>query len=360
MMKLTLTSILLIWFSCDLKAQMSANRAENVKKFKEISLLAGSPALQLAYWDGNNIDLYAVGKKEAGKTDTINNATIFQAASLTKVVAAYLYLILHDKGLFDLDKPLSSYYTYERLSDDKHKDLITARHVLTHSSGMVNWESGAGTIAWEKSKIKTLFKPGERFMYSGEAMFYLQNVVEHLTGKDLDQLCQEHIFDPFGMTRSALSWKEKFADNISIAHRDINKSFGYVHKFKESNAAYTMYTTAQDYMTFVIEGVLKGKGLSTKVHDLLLKSSYSALQSGDVLGGYNKKKACHGVMQQINEQGIAYCHTGSNGGFRCAFILYPDKKQAVALFTNSNDGTNARKMIFKYLFGNYQTYWGLM
>jgi CubicO group peptidase (beta-lactamase class C family) len=340
--------------------QMSTDKDKNIKKFEEFALLAGTPALQIAYWDAKNVDLYAIGKKDASKPDLIDNETIFQAASLTKVVAAYLYLILYDKGLFDLDKPLSSYYNYERLSEDKHKDLITARHVLTHSSGMVNWEKGAGTAGWETTKIKTLFKPGERFMYSGEAMFYLQKVVEHLTGKSLTQLCKEHIFEPFGMKNSSMSWLDRFEGNISIAHRDINKSFGYIHKFKDSNAAYTMYTTAADYMTFILNGVLQGKGLSKKVHDLLLKSSYSALQRNDVLGGYNKKRACHGVMQQINEQGTAYCHTGSNGGFRCAFIIYPDKKQAVALFTNSNDGTNARKMIFKYIFGNHHTYWGIM
>lgn len=342
------------------KAQLNKDRAVNEKKFKEIALIAGTPALQLSYWDGNRVDTYAYGKKEAGKPDTINNETIFQAASLSKVVASYVYLILHEKGIFDLDKPLSSYYINPRLSEDKNKDLITARHVLNHTSGLVNWEKGAGTQEWKNSKLTTRFTPGEKFMYSGEAMYYIQQVVEHLTKKNLDELCKKYIFEPFGMTNTSFNWKDNLENNITLAHRDIVTPFSYIHKFKEANAAYTLYTTSTDYMKFITNAIINGKGLSPKMHQAFLTPAISALPKNHKGGGYNKKNVCLGIMQQVNEEGIAYCHTGSNGGFRCMFIVYPDKKQAVAFFTNSNDGGNARKLILQYLFGNNQTYWSIL
>lgn len=343
-----------------LNAQISTDKAVNAKKFREIAFIAGTPAIQLAYWDGKKIDNYVYGKKEAGKPDTINNETIFQAASLSKVVASYLYLILNEKGIFDLDKPLSEYYEYPRMSEDKNKDLITARHVLTHSTGLVNWDKTAGTPEWKKSKLVTRFTPGEKFMYSGEAMHYLQLVVEHLTKKDLDELCREYIFEPFGMVHSSFKWKEDLIKNIAVAHKDINTPFGYVHKFKEPNAAYTLYTTANDYMKFVIEGVVKGRGMDKKTHEAFLTANRSMLPKDDKSGGYNKKNICLGIMQQVNEEGTAYYHTGSNGGFRCMFMVYPKKQQAVTFFTNSNDGGNARKPILQYVFGNNQTFWSVM
>lgn len=338
-------------------AQIDTDDAIIQKKIREIALVAGTPALQMAYWNGTTTNLYAYGKKEAGKPGLIDNETIFQAASLSKVVASYVFLILIDKGIIEFDKPLSTYYTYERLSEDKNKDLITARHVLTHTSGLVNWEANAGSEAWKKAKMWTKFTPGEKFMYSGEGMYYLQLVAEHVTKKSLNELAEQYIYKPFGMTHSSFVWNEAFAKNISLAHRDIKTSFGYIHKFKDGNAAFTLYTTASDYMKFILNSVVEGKGLSAQMHKNFLNANRSMIAKDDRSGGYNKKNICLGIMQQVNEEGVYYYHTGSNGGFRCIFTIHPKNKIAFAAFTNSNDGAAARKSLLRYVFGKDQTYW---
>jgi CubicO group peptidase (beta-lactamase class C family) len=71
--------------------------------------------MQLIYTNGNTTKAYSLGLRQAGTTQAVDATSIFQAASLGKVVLAYTALRLHDRGLLDLDKPLLSYYAYPRL-----------------------------------------------------------------------------------------------------------------------------------------------------------------------------------------------------------------------------------------------------
>jgi CubicO group peptidase (beta-lactamase class C family) len=102
---------------------------------------------------------------------------------LSKPVFVYMVLRLADRGVIDLDKPLYTCgFSYDRIDKDPSSKLITARMVLDHTTGLPNW---GGT------PLEFLFTPGEKFNYSGEGYVYLQRVVEHVTGKSLEELAQQ-------------------------------------------------------------------------------------------------------------------------------------------------------------------------
>ena len=82
---------------------------------------------------------------------------------------------LVDAGKLDLDKPLVQYLGKPYLENDDRQNLITARRVLTHSTGFPNWRP-------ENQPLKIIFPPGERFSYSGEGFVFLK-VVEQVTGQ---------------------------------------------------------------------------------------------------------------------------------------------------------------------------------
>ena len=75
----------------------------------------------------------------------------------------------------NLDTPLTQYTSERFLEGDSRLDLITARHVLSHTSGFPNFRSN-------KKPLKIHFTPGEKWSYSGEGYSYLQSVVTHLLG----------------------------------------------------------------------------------------------------------------------------------------------------------------------------------
>jgi CubicO group peptidase (beta-lactamase class C family) len=124
----------------------------------------------------------------------------FEAASMSKPVFAYVVMKLVDEKLLDLDRPLVQYRRPDYLADDPQVDLITARDVLRHSSGLPNWRR-TGT-----ERVKPTFKPGSRFGYSGEGIFWLQLVVEQLTGQGLDALMRARLFEPLGLKQSTYAW----------------------------------------------------------------------------------------------------------------------------------------------------------
>jgi len=334
-------------------------KKDSIVTYSELGDIAQSqtPAIQIAYLSDGKVGHYNYGYKDITTKETIDSQTIFQAASLSKVVATYAFLILVDKGILDMDKPLWEYYEYDRLKNDRYKKLMTARHVLTHQTGLVNWEASAGSKAWRESTLKTRFKPGTDYTYSGEAYYYLQLVAEKLTGKTLDEICAEYIFKPFGMEKSRFTFTDELEVNIAIGHKDM-VSANKVHKFRSGNAAYTLYTTADDYLKFVIEGVLNGKGLSGAMHKDFLTPQVTAAAKGKEKEKDDYVKCCFGIRSQTNEGGVSYWHTGSNGaGFQCVFLVYPEAKKAITIFTNSNKGRNVNLPIFKQFFGKDQTYW---
>lgn len=112
--------------------------------------------------------------KNSASKELVDNDTVFEAASTSKPVFAYAVMKLVEKGVIDLDTPLTHYTSERFLKGDPRLDLVTARHVLSHTSGFPNWRSAEG--------LRLDFTPGEKWSYSGEGYSYLQSVVTHLTG----------------------------------------------------------------------------------------------------------------------------------------------------------------------------------
>ena len=91
----------------------------------------------------------------------------------------------------------------EYLSDGaptgKWSDKITARHILSHSSGLPNWRP--------EKDLTAAFEPGTKFGYSGEGFYFLQRCVEHITGVGAEQWLQDTVMKPIGMTSSTYLWR---------------------------------------------------------------------------------------------------------------------------------------------------------
>lgn len=84
-------------------------------------------------WEGQ------FGVKDAATGEPVRRDTVFAACSNTKPVFAYAVVKLCEKGVMDLDQPLTKYTSQRFVEGDPRLDLITARHVLTHTTGFPNW-----------------------------------------------------------------------------------------------------------------------------------------------------------------------------------------------------------------------------
>ena len=263
---------------------------------------------------------YGVRSAETGEPVDAN--TVFEAASLSKPVFAFAVLQLVDQGLLDLDRPLVEYWNYDYVPGDARYKQITARMVLTHSTGFPNWRPRGGDLTIG-------FEPGERFSYSGEGFGYLQLAIMDMTDQTLQEFVAERVFTPLGMTSSSYTWDDRFESNLAMPH-DANGEVGRKSKPRpgRGHAAATLHTTANDFARFLI-AVMNGTGLSDSMATAMLTPQIE-VDTGVAWG--------LGIGLQENEVGRALWHWGDNSGYKAYTFAYPDRKLGIVWFTNSDNG----------------------
>lgn len=154
------------------------------------------------------------GVMKAGETRAVTRDTLFGAASLSKPVFTFGVLAMKEDKLIDLDRPLWNYLPYEDLPSGDQAKQITARHVLSHSTGLQNWRFQ------RDQKLEFAFKPGERFQYSGEGFYYLQRVMEQITGRGFEEYMQARVLKPLGMVNSTFTWTAESEPRMAWGHNN--------------------------------------------------------------------------------------------------------------------------------------------
>jgi CubicO group peptidase (beta-lactamase class C family) len=180
----------------------------------EIMRVNALPGMALAVIDeGAVASVHAHGLASVVTDAPVTDASMFEAASLSKPVFAYAVMKLAEQGRIDLDAPLADTLYPDDFPDHPFLHQVTARHALAHSSGLPNWRGPVG------GDLTPQFPPGTRWRYSGEAFFWLQRVVETRLGEGLDALMQRLVLRPAGMRNGTFGWTPLRARHQVDGHR---------------------------------------------------------------------------------------------------------------------------------------------
>ncbi len=158
--------------------------------------------------DGRIVWTEGFGVKSTITGEPVTSETLFEVASNSKVVVAYVALRLVDQGRLSLDQPLNNYLHEPWLPSSESRDAITLRHVLSHSSGL-----GHSTPSRE-----SLFAPGRGYSYSAVGFQYLQAVVEQVTDQSLEQIAGEMVFAPLRMSSSSFVNRKDLTSRSASGH----------------------------------------------------------------------------------------------------------------------------------------------
>ena len=194
---------------------------------------------------------------------------LFQAASLTKPLVAYVVLQLARAGQLDLRAPVSRYlpdgYAHRQRPfagpAQQQSDLVSAdtlarsplATLLNHSAGLPNWTAGA---------LAPQFTPGERWQYSGEGYLLLQAVVAAVAGRPFEAVVQTMAFGPLGL-RDAHLRRTADIDGRVLPGFDARGQRREL-RLVEANAAASLHTTADDHAR-LMAGWLAEPGLVAQV-----------------------------------------------------------------------------------------------
>lgn len=270
----------------------------------------------------------------------IDKQTIYRAASLGKPVFAYIVMSLAQQGEIDLDTPLYSYLKQEVVKDDARSRSITARMVLSHTTGLPNLDGS-------KSEPKFQFDPATNFKYSGHAYLYLQKVIEKITAKQLNQLANEIVFQPLKMADSSYVWQDKYRTRISSSYDNSGKAFQSKETPLTGYSAWSLFTTISDYAGFVSH-MINAASIPGSVGQTMLRPQVDVAK---------KVKWSLGWGLQETTPNPSFWHWGSMAGFRHFVVGYPEEKIAVIVMTNSRKAFKVvEDVMAKAIGGSYPSY----
>ena len=179
--------------------------------FSALLSAAGVPAFAMVTITNGEARFLHQGMRRRGEPAEVDQQTVFQAASLTKPVFAFVFLALVREGRIELDRPVGSYVELPNLADARAK-TITARHLLSHSSGWNNWRNQA------TDTLTCAFDPGSRWLYSGEGYYFLQRIMEAVTSQPMALVLRQRLFEPLGMSRSSVVGLEALDPHLATGH----------------------------------------------------------------------------------------------------------------------------------------------
>jgi CubicO group peptidase (beta-lactamase class C family) len=160
-----------------------------------------------------------IGQLDRGEASTPNAATVWDLASLTKVIGtttAVMQLVQAQRVA--LDSPVVRYLP-EWTAPNAAR--VTVRHLLTHSSGLPAWRPLYKESATSTEALRQLYAtgpdtlPGTRFLYSDLGFILLGQLVERVSGTPLATYGVDHIFAPLGMSSTRylppVTWRRRTA-----------------------------------------------------------------------------------------------------------------------------------------------------
>lgn len=343
--KLKFVFIIILFFTGNQMnaAQNFPTKSELVALMKENKV----PGLSLVIIENAEITEHMeLGLKNAQKKDLIDQNTIFEAASLSKPIFTYGILKLVENGKLDLDKPLAEYLCYSDITNDERIKSITARMVLTQTSGFPNWRP-------KNEALKIYFQPGERFSYSGEGFLYLQKVVEYISGLSLEEYMKKNVFTPLGMAHSSFIWSN---NSEKATGHNVDGNPNEQQREVPQNAAFTLHTTPLDYAKFVI-AILKGVGLHSKTINEMLRPQIKVPEGSISSIEKNTGQLSNSVSWslgwgiQCTKIGNSFWHWGDNGGYKSFILGSRSSNHAIIIFTNGSNGMIIISEIIKKYMG---------
>jgi CubicO group peptidase (beta-lactamase class C family) len=253
------------------------------------------------------------------KNILLNDSSIFQLASVSKVITGVATLLLYEQGKLKLETKVS-----DILADFPYKD-VTVKHLLSHRSGLPNYTYFCGEFLSDsicslsnqnmldimiKHKPKAYLNPGLRFNYCNTNYALLALIVEKISQKSYATFLKEELFTPLGMNHSYT------ALNIDSTKEYITR--GYTMKYG---------CVANDRY----DGVVGDKGIYTTTYDLFLLST--ALYQHKLLANttqelafspHSKEVKTHNYgygwrMRNMNDSAKEVFHNGWWHGYRTSF-----------------------------------------
>jgi CubicO group peptidase (beta-lactamase class C family) len=303
------------------------------------------PAVSLVVIDNMKIACSAAfGVLKKGDSSFVDPNTLFQAASVSKPVAAVGVMTLVYKNKLDIDVDINQLSEGWQLPYEDYEKPVTIRQILSHSAGL---SVGGFTGYFSEDNLPSLFEiiegkspanspavriietPATRFMYSGGGYQVMQKIMEDVVGKDFPQIMYDNVFQPLHMTNSYYAPLDSIRkENAAYGHTDVDFIQHHAPIHVES-AAGGLWTTPTDLGLMLIELMRAYNNQESKLLDSLTLASMMQPNFWDFGLGFK-------VLGEGKD--FRFSHGGATIGWHSHFMAFPRRGQAVVIMTNGTNG----------------------
>jgi CubicO group peptidase (beta-lactamase class C family) len=295
----------------------------------------------------------AWGTLETGGTRATDVNTMFQAASISKSVAALAALHMAQNGNFGLDDDVNTVLKTWKVPAFDFPGKITLRELLSHSAGLTVHGFGGyaegepvptvpqildGVKPANSAPVRVDVAPGTIWRYSGGGYTVMQQMLIDKSGMTFPDLMQRMVLKRIGMQRSAYSQPlaSEYQENAARGHRGDGSTIkGRWHTYPEMAAA-GLWTTPSDLSLYLVEVWKASRGESSRVIERAMAQEMLRVQKGD-----------YGLGLAVEGEGVGrwFGHGGSNEGFKCDMRLYTESGDGIVVMTNGDNGSALAKEI---------------
>jgi len=356
----TIFSLLFLWF-------MSA-RADELDNFIGDRMRENNiTGLSLAIIQDGKIEARGYGFADDTHQTPVTAATLFQAGSISKCVAAFGALRLVQEGRLSLDADVNTeLHSWKVPENEFTKDRkVTLRDILSHSAGFTvhgfaGYPRGGpvptllevldGTSPANSPPIRVNVVPGSLWRYSGGGYVVMQEMIVDATKEPFPKFMSETVLEPLGMTNS--TYEQPLPETMSSAaaagyYANGREVPGRWHVYPEMAPA-GLWTTASDLARFAIGVQEAFTGTSNPVLSQptvrqMLTVQHPSLSKADGLG----------VFLFGSGRTFRFAHDGRNAGFDALMVELPNAGKGAVIMINANDDKGTLNDIMKVVAKDY-------
>ena len=311
----------------------------------------GVPSVQASLFQGGEIKwTQTFGMRDADHPAT--DATLYNAASLTKLVSAELFIRLMARGQADLDESMAEHWIDPDVQDDPRHLRLTPRIVFAHTTGFKNWRRPP----YSDGVLRFEFEPGADYGYSGEGFEYVRRFLERKFDLGFEQLVERYVFEPAGVTESSFTEKPWFENRLA-APLYSDGHFRDPFVYQEPNAAGDLRTTSTDFAKFMLFA-MAADGLTPQLADerfrITLDRAEAICARSELPTEVCPIAAGRGVgwyVYEYEDERVLF-HTGGNDGLRSLAFYVPERDFGMTLFANGQNGFHVIYPIVEAFYDN--------
>lgn len=324
-----------------------------VQSLQERMQQLNAPGLSVAVAiDGKIVWAEGFGLADIEEKRPVTTDTLFQAASISKPIAAIRALQLAETGKIDLDVDVNKYLESWKVHYNVYSNgkKVTTRHILNHTGRFNVWSfigykrntplPNTLDILQGRANTPAILlsgEPGKHWLYSGGGYTVLEQMLIDVDQIPFPELMQKFVFFPLGMTNSTFENplpEEHHARAATGYNADITPIKGKWLNHPQLAAA-GLWSTPTDLIQYAIQtqNLLHGNQIAGESY-LSQESVREMLKPG---------KNNHGLGPVVDE--FTFSHNGSSQGFRSILVGWLEHDFAVVAMTNVYDSTLIREFV---------------